>query len=109
MKRIIAQLPRLQFIVRPSFWFGAYRVNMNWDKKLNELLDHHEATDGRDSTGDGVYVVVLQGIPVWVENFPYGFGRCNFPGANNCLPRRLTRLRLRKLALARWGMLGEQN
>lgn len=102
IKTIRTILTNVSFAFRPSFWMGHGKVCKKWDAELNALLDHHETTNGEYSRRDDEYTFHINGVDVWVENYPYAYGRrwmtgAYYPNASHAMPRRSTRLRLRKL------------
>lgn len=65
-----------------------------WDEKVNYLLDGAES--GRLTYSLGVNVLKIQGMQIWIENFPYAYGKFygSFPAAKN-RPSKKTIMRLR--------------
>lgn len=95
-------LTNVSFIVRPAFWLSSGKVCKKWDAELNALLDHHEQTNGAETLNESNYIMHIKGVEVWIENYPYAYGRqwnsrAFYPNVNSVLPRRTTRIRLRKL------------
>ncbi len=82
----------LQFIFRPSFWIMNYSYNSALDEELKKRMDK-PFTDF-----DGGYTAKLDGITLWVANYPYACMTIqNLKGIDdNIRPSRLTILRLYK-------------
>jgi len=66
---------------------------MEWDKKLNYLIDN-----GKISQADR-YTTTIDGVILWTSNYPFSYGRPYRP-ALDILPRRRTREKLFKFVLA---------
>lgn len=102
-KTIRTILTNVSFIFRPAFWMGEGKVCKKWDVELNALLDYHEETNGAETRNEANYILHINGVEVWIENYPYAYGRqwnsrAYYPNVNSVLPRRATRIRLRKIA-----------
>jgi hypothetical protein len=57
-----------------------------WDRELNQLLDDYKLKD------IDTHTAVLNGVQVWIANYPYDYGTSGFSGR----PSRRTIYRLRK-------------
>ena len=70
-------------LVTPSCWRLNYPVSGSWDAALNEMLDNPYFTKIEDCT------VTLDGLDIWVKNFPYAYG-APYPDRQDIhfLPRR---------------------
>jgi hypothetical protein len=76
----------------PEFWIQVRETDLDWDRVLNEALDAGKITNITRQT------VMVNGFPVWIESWPFGYGSlygqsCSF------LPKVATRKRLRKAIL----------
>lgn len=89
---------RLGVMFDPRFWARTDRVSSLWDSSLNRLLDAVERGDVAVSVGH-FRAVFADKVEVWIENWPYAYGRpCpNGAGPYSVLPRRKTALRLRRV------------
>ena len=81
-----------QIILNPRFWLMNYPYNKRWDAAVNKALD----------SGDIKYVnkfqSIINGIAIWTENYPYGYGLpYNAPLSCSVRPSRKTILRMGKL------------
>lgn len=75
----------------PRYWIQNEPTDRHWDALLNKLLD----TQAIELAGP--YTVKVGAARVWIENWPYSYGRthgCELPYAG-CLPTVRTRQRLR--------------
>lgn len=75
----------------PRYWIQNYPTNMEWDAMLNDLMDRYPPTDRGD------YTVTFGPVEVWIENWPYAYGRIDRPTHVDLLPTVKTRKRLRRL------------
>lgn len=92
MKHVRGFLDFIRYLFRPQFWVSNYPVNDTWDRILNELIDHHSTVEIQ-----GEYTLSLDGVVVWISNYPYAFGyNYKRPGQ---LPRRRTREKLMDLVI----------
>lgn len=91
--------PNIFSVLNPGFWLRNHRTNKVWDNALNKLLDKNpKITDVTRHT------CKLDGIKVWVANWPHAYGHKYISFAstlsekkvNKALPSRRTILRLRK-------------
>jgi hypothetical protein len=76
----------------PGFWLQNYKTDLDWDRALNKALDADNINVVSSCT------VMVNGIPVWIENWPYAYGSLYSSGCN-FLPKVATRKRLRKAIL----------
>lgn len=76
-----------QFLVCYLCPVRVYKTDKRWDKKLNDIIDNCKSFERRSP-----YTVLLNGIDIWVTNWPYAYGA---PGLLTCLPKRKTALKLR--------------
>jgi len=76
----------------PKYWQQNYSTSMEWDGHLNRLLDKGpvEIIDR--------YTASIAGVEVWIENWPYAYGR-PYP-MTGIMPTVATRKRLRDAVLA---------
>lgn len=77
----------------PQFWSQNCETCHMWDTVLNELLDKHEPVNVDQ------YTVKVGTYPVWVANYPYGYGNLyshKYPHLKG-LPKVKTRIRLKKI------------
>lgn len=58
----------LYFIINPRWWIMNHSYCLNWDKKVNDLLDKHKFES------DGT-TVKLGDITIWLGNYPYSYGQ----------------------------------
>lgn len=56
-------------LFHPSFWLVQDAYNEGWDKALNEAIDNKAIV-----TKQGDCRVVLEGLEIWVANYPYAYG-----------------------------------
>jgi len=75
-----------RYLFKPSFWLSNERVDYQWDKKLNELLDNPKFKFKDE------YTINLNGYSIWIQNYPYSYGRNH--RISPFLPKRWTRERL---------------
>ena len=90
MKRLSDFFYRL---VRPEFWVQIYRTDYKYDEILNDLLDSHEIEIITSN------FIKLNGIVIWVSNYPYAYGTPY--GADEMLPRPRTRVRLKEMVTSK--------
>lgn len=80
--------------INPIHWIRNSFTSKEWDKNMNELLDNPISVV---YALEGKHTVILNGIEIWVENYPYSYGspynNCTY---NNHLPTRITAFRLNK-------------
>ena len=78
------------FFISVDFWVMNYRLNIAWDKKLNELMEQYSFrcgnTSARANLGDYV---------IWIENYPYAAFTCMEPPISG-RPKRATILKAYK-------------
>lgn len=87
MKRLSDFLYRL---IRPNFWIQNYRTDYLYDDLLNGVLGKSEIEIVDKFT------VKIDGIEIWVSNYPYAYGHLYHQG-DRVLPRPRTRVRLQKM------------
>jgi len=80
----------LKILFNPAIWFLNYPVSKKWDKLLNEVLD----SPNLHIKQEGPYTVSINGLKVWVSNYPYAYGT---PYLIHASPRRTTILKLKKM------------
>lgn len=99
IKTIRTILTNVSFIFRPAFWLSEGKMCKKWDAELNALLDYHEETNGAETRNEANYILHIKGVEVWIKNYPFAYGHQWLPlDSNSVLPRRTTRIRLRKIA-----------
>lgn len=74
----------------PSHWLKNGFTNWAWNKKLNSILDNIEAIDNRESD----YWIKINGVKIWVSNYPFGYGADYTNGKTDTAPSRTTIVRL---------------
>ena len=77
----------LQFLSCFLYPFRLHKVDKRWDKKLNDLINDCQNLERRSG-----FSVAINGVSVWVSNWPYSYGS---PRNIDILPTRKTALRLR--------------
>lgn len=71
MKMLLWRLRNAVFrLVRPAFWAANYRVDWAYDAALRRLLASRPEIKW-ETPG---YTVLLGGLEVWVNNYPYSYG-----------------------------------
>lgn len=83
-------------LIRPNFWIQNYRTDYLYDDLLNKMLDKYdiEIVD--------TFTVKIEGIEIWVSNYPYAYGS-NYGQSDKVLPRPRTRVRIQHMVtLARF-------
>jgi len=79
----------------PGFWVQTCPTSLEWDAMLNDLMDRHDPTEREK------YTIKFGSINIWIENWPYAYGRPynGFRQGGNptvdVVPTVKTRLRLR--------------
>ncbi len=68
--RIMA-LEKFLFYIRPSNWFRLFKESKELSNAINTLLDQPDTIIKIESE----YVANVGGMYVWVENYPYAYGR----------------------------------
>ena len=81
----------LRVIATPSCWLQNYTYSSLWDRELRRMLDKGDKIVIVDN-----YYVKIGGVEVWVENYPYAYGR---PNGIEIRPSRSTVLRLHDAVL----------
>ena len=78
-------------VITPSAWLQLHPTSMEWDKRLNYLLDNHDIKLG--------YLTIdIGGVEIWASNYPYAYGSAHDGSSfRNVLPTVKTRKRLKKL------------
>lgn len=84
-----------------SYHSDNYPVCMEWDAKLNDLMDEFDANAGY-AIMDSEFTITINGVAIWIGNFPYSYGRESY-SSDGALPARKTRFRLRKFVARTWG------
>lgn len=79
-------------MLMPSMWIMIHKYSPAWDEALNRMLDKPVFEN------DDHYTVKLNGVHVWVQNYPFGYATPYGMG-EQVRPRRSTILRFRKLHL----------
>lgn len=74
----------------PQYWIQNEPTCWAWDAALNDLLDNHKIKR------DGSYVCQINGVRIWVGNFPYSYGHAleGLLSTGSGLPSVKTRKRL---------------
>lgn len=75
-------------LTEPRCWIRLGRTNNAWDELINKALDNPKFERYSE------YTVFLNGINLWIGNFPYAFGSHNGDDSFG-LPSRRTVFRLR--------------
>jgi hypothetical protein len=73
MKKISAFIQSLQFIFKPHYWIMLGKYDKAWDAKLNALAKEHSFKSEAGKYSDRICYVSLNGVHMWVGNFPYSF------------------------------------
>lgn len=74
----------------PSAWNQNEPTSLEWDKRLNYLLDNYEIVV------EGNYTIKINGVEVWISNYPYSYGKTYHNEAfGQVLPTLKTRQRLK--------------
>jgi hypothetical protein len=87
----------IYFIINPRWWVMNDSYIEEWDRELNHLLDNYKLKD------IGRHTAVLNGVEVWIANYPYAYGTpCSKSSMSylynhtNARPSRWTIYRLRQ-------------
>jgi hypothetical protein len=85
-----------------TFFFNnfLYEYSEEWDKTLNELLKTEEPILGEPNTIDNQYYIMWLGnVQIWIQNYPYGFGKKYVFGSKNVdvRPSKITIHKLKKI------------
>lgn len=78
----------IYFIIITSF--RIYSYNKEWDEKLNYLLNNYEL-EYKDR-----YEIKINGVDIWVENFPYAYGKPGIRYNLDVMPSKKTIFKLYK-------------
>jgi len=73
MKKISTFIQNLQFLFKPKYWIMLGTYDKEWDIKLNELAKEHSFKSEAGKYSDRICYVSLNGVHMWVGNFPYSF------------------------------------
>lgn len=86
----------LYILFHPSLWNQNYPTNMEWDAKLNALMEENEFIR------TGSHTASIGGISLWVSNHPYAsFNPILEGGAElKILPAKMTRVKAGKALLS---------
>jgi hypothetical protein len=84
-KQINKILLTIYFIINPKWWSMNYDYNDKWDQELNHLLDNYKLSGFDGFNG------YLNGVGVWLRNYPYAYAERNYRR-----PSRFTIYRLRQ-------------
>ena len=57
----------------PKYWIRNYETDEVWDKMLLGFLENPVFSERIDEDEAG-YIINLNGVAIWIENYPYGFG-----------------------------------
>lgn len=76
------------------------RTDKHWNKALLRLLENPESITRRSR-----HMVLINGVEVWVENYPYAYGS---PGHGSELPSRSTVVKLKLIVDALDEKLNEE-
>jgi len=90
MMNINKHLLTIYFVINPRWWVMNYSYNEKWDRELNYLLDNYKLKDVDK------YTAILNGIEVWIRNYPYAYGTVHANGHFYGRPSRWTIYRLRQ-------------
>lgn len=74
-------------------WSDSHKVSKEWDRYLNDILDHNEITRV------DLYTCYIGEESLWIGNYPFYYAYKNVLG-ETYLPKYSTRVRLRKMVLA---------
>lgn len=88
----------LLVMVNPDFWIKVRKVDSEWDKVLNRLMEN-----GYEPYNISNYTCEIAGQEIWISNYPYGYGN-PYGGIegnrrdrdNERIPYALTRYRLKR-------------
>lgn len=75
-------------------WFRNHPTDKYWDQQLNILLDNKPTF-----TEFQAYTLRLNGVLIWVSNYPYCYGH-PYPLMAKSLPSRSTARKLQRMALS---------
>ncbi len=78
----------LRIIMTPSCWIRNRSTNKQWDRMVLSQLKTPHFTENDN------YTVMLNGVQMWVENYPYAYGT-DYTGLNDGMPSRATVFRLK--------------
>ncbi len=106
-RKVLTFIKNLQFIFKPRFWSMNYSYCSEHDKNVRRAIFYFEASLGKvNSMNSKIYYILFknksneQEFSVWIQNYPYAYGR---ESDNNSFhieivrPSRLTILKLREL------------
>ena len=86
-------MEKLSVLFYPRIWSLLYPINKTWDKFLNDLLDSGNVKFKHN----GPFSVKINGIPVWISNYPYAYGSTFFwDQGDKTLPSRSTIMKLKR-------------
>ncbi len=80
----------IYFVVNPRWWVMNDYYNEIWDRELNNLLDNYKLKD------IDKYTATLNGVEIWIGNYPYAYATVYTNGHVYGRPSRLTIYRLRQ-------------
>ncbi len=76
-------------MINPRWWVMNNIYNEKWDRELNYLLDNYKLKDIDN------YTAALNGVEIWISNYPYAYGTVHTNGHYG-RPSRSTIYRLRQ-------------
>ncbi len=80
----------IYFVVNPRWWVMNDYYNEIWDRELNNLLDNYKLKD------IDKYTATLNGVEIWIGNYPYAYASVYTNGHVYGRPSRWTIYRLRQ-------------
>jgi len=80
----------IYFVVNPRWWVMNDYYNEIWDRELNNLLDNYKLKD------IDKYTATLNGVEIWIGNYPYAYATVYTNGHVYGRPSRSTIYRLRQ-------------
>lgn len=81
----------------PAYWYQNYPTIMEWDKKLNDLIDA-----GAPISNASVYSIKLGDVRIWTGNWPYAYGHPYGTPVDEMLATVRTRKRLRSYIIQQY-------
>lgn len=79
----------LRVILNPVWWMRNHLTNRDWDRALRRAINGNPVVSNMNE-----YTVLINGVEVWISNYPYAYGS---PRHTKALPSRRTALLLRQM------------